>query len=329
MSAVNSSGEKASGAGRRQHWAEIREAGTLLGLRFLSGVHRVFGRGIFTLFLYPAMAYFALVRPTARRASLDFLRTHYSLRPDQWSSRPGLGAVIRHFVAFGQSALDKALAWTIEIRHDDFTFTDWPALEAIREDPRGRLVIGSHHGNLEFCRGYMKRYEDRTINILVHEAHALNFAEMMRRVNEESRMNVYQVEDLDIAMVLKLKTRLEQGEWLFIAGDRIPVSGATRTTQVEFLGRGAPFPVGPYLLAQSLGCPVTLMFAFRLEGNIVLEAVPLAESLTVDRKDRERSLNQYAQRFADALADRCLRAPFQWFNFYGYWQEGKGMSRHD
>jgi predicted LPLAT superfamily acyltransferase len=306
----------------RHHWANIREAGTLAGFRFLGFINRVFGRGIFTLFLYPAIVYFVLARPVARKASLDFLRTHYVMQPDYWSKQPGIFAVIKHFMTFGQSVLDKLLAWTTDINPDQFTFVDRQPIDRLHSDPRGNLIIGSHHGNLEFCRGYMQRAEKKQVNILVHDAHSVNFAEMMSRTNSESRLNIYQVEDLDIALVLKLKNKIENGEWLFIAGDRVPVSGTARTTEVSFMGRTARLPIGPYLLAQSLGCPVYSMFAYRCDDKIKLEVVKLSDKLVVDRNNRDQSLNNFARRYAAELEARCLAEPYQWFNFYDFWHNG-------
>jgi len=329
---MNTRSESDSGKGlarENHHWADLREAGTLVGLRFLNRIHDWFGRGILTLFLYPAMLYFAMVRPVARRASLDFLRTHYRCRPEFWSARPGFGAVIKHFMAFGQSILDKILAWTSDISHDDFRFPDREAVDAVHRDPRGRLVIGSHYGNLEYCRGYMERFESLPINILVHDAHSGNFAEMMARVNPDSRLNIYQVEDLDIALVLKLRTKVQSGEWLFIAGDRVPIHGTERTTGVSFLGRPARLPIGPYLLAQSIGCPVSLMFAYKIDGHINLDVVPLSDKVVIAREDREASLNTLAQRFADELAARCLQEPYQWFNFFDFWYDNTDNDKKD
>lgn len=313
----------AAGQSPSGHWADFREAGTLTGFRFLLWIYRVFGRWVFTAFLTPAMVYFMLRRGSARRASLDYLRSHRARWPERWDHRPGLGDVFRHFMQFGQSVLDKLLAWCMPISDDDFIKSDPEAIDRLRSDPAGQLIIGSHHGNLEFCRGFMQRFEDREVNVLLHDRHAANFVEMMRRINPESRMNVYQVADLDVGTILKLKGRIEQGAWLFIAGDRVPLSGPAHTVDVDFLGRPAPFPIGPYMLAQSLGCPVKFMFAYRYKGKVRIDVEVFSERLVLDRATRQAEIRHCAQRFADALAERCRIAPLQWFNFYDFWH-GRG-----
>ena len=44
-----------------------------------------------------------------------------------------------------------------------------------------------------------------------------------------------------------------------------------------------------------------------------------SEKITLNRKEREQDLQRYAQSFADALEQQCVKAPLQWFNFYDFW----------
>ena len=54
------------------HWSRISESGTILGMRFMLLMFRIFGRGGFRIFLYPVMVYYYLTRPAARAASRQF-----------------------------------------------------------------------------------------------------------------------------------------------------------------------------------------------------------------------------------------------------------------
>ena len=60
-----------------------------------------------------------------------------------------------------------------------------------------------------------------------------------------------------------LSEKVRRGEFVAIAGDRIPVSSNPRVAMAKFLGEIAPFPVGPYILASLLRCPVYLLFSLR------------------------------------------------------------------
>jgi len=305
------------------HWSGIREAGTLSGLRFLWAIHRWFGRGAVSILLRPVVLYFVLFKAQARRGSKQFLHAHAKRYPELWPSPPGLRDQMRHFREFAENVVDKLMAWHLELDQNNFFVRDPAAHQRLLEDPRGQLIIGSHLGNIEYCRGFLHRYRSHKINVLLYDRHAKNYVEMMRRLNPDSRINVYQVDEFDIATILQFKEKIDAGEWLFIAGDRIPLSGVQRTVTVDFLGRGTQLPIGPYLLARALECPVKLMFAYKnycgRDKRLHFDIIEFAEQIRLPAKQRQQVLQHYAQQYASELENICREAPYQWFNFYEYW----------
>ncbi|WP_191966532.1 hypothetical protein [Cellvibrio sp. KY-YJ-3] len=314
-------------AEKQAHWSTLQESGTIRGILLLLWLQRVFGRRFFNILLYPIMAYFFLLNRRARAASLEFLRTHAQQYPAYWQGKiPGYSDVFRHMYAFGQCILDKLLAWSTPINEQDFEIANEPLLAQFMAKTKGQLIIGSHLGNLEYCRGFVQRYKARTINALVYDQHSANFVMAMQKINPQSRIHIYQVNELDIPLILQLKAKIDNGEWLFIAGDRIPLSGEARTVTVDFLGRPAQLPIGPYMLAKVLQCEVQLMFSYRQAHKIYFELVPFAEQVTLPRKDGGAQLHAYAQQYASALEQQAARAPLQWFNFYPYWASSQSAT---
>lgn len=307
----------------QKHWSSIKEAGSLLGLRFLWLVHKILGRKAVSVLLIPTVGYFLLFRPRERRYSREYLIRHYEYFPHQWVRKPNILDVARHFREFAETVVDKLLSWFVDINVDDFEVADLEHVKTQMADPRGQLIIGSHFGNLEYCRGFMHRYNEQVITILVHDKHSQNYNTLMRQLNTESRLNIIQVEEFDISTVLQIKDRIGNGEWVFIAGDRTPPSGQARTVEVEFLGHPVLLPIGPYLLAKGLGCPVQLIFASfdysKPHKPVKFTLTQFAENITLDRNRQNQQLQGYAQRYADALQLQCEHSPFQWFNFYDYW----------
>ncbi|WP_331352943.1 hypothetical protein [Cellvibrio sp. UBA7671] len=305
---------------KNAHWSTLQESGTIRGIMFLLWLQRLFGRGFFNILLYPIMVYFFLLNRRARKASLDFLQTHARQYPNYWQGKtPNYSDVFRHMYSFGQCILDKLLAWSIPMHEQDFEIANEPLLADFMAKTQGQLIIGSHLGNLEYCRGFVQRYKAKTINALVYDQHSANFVAAMQKINPASRIHIYQVNELDIPLILQLKAKIDNGEWLFIAGDRIPLSGEARTVTVDFLGRQAQLPIGPYMLAKVLQCEVQLMFSYRNAKKIYFELVPFAPQVKLPRDDGGAQLRAYAQQYAQALEQQAARAPLQWFNFYPYW----------
>ncbi len=57
------------------------------------------------------------------------------------------------------------------------------------------------------------------------------------------------------ATAMLLSERVAHGEFVVIAGDRVPVSPEPRVAMAPFLGSRPPFPVGPYVLAIGAAMP--------------------------------------------------------------------------
>ncbi len=304
---------------RRRHWASIGEAGALAGLQFMAWTYKLLGRVGFNIVLAPVMFYFLLRRPIARRASLEYLQRVKREYPDSLDGDPGLWLTFRHFLAFGRMLLDKYIALTGKPTSIDTRPQDAELVRSIVESGRGIVLVGSHFGSLEYSRGISRRHPDLVIHVLVYEEHAANFAQLIADAAPESRLNLIQVTDLDLDLALRLKERVENGEWLLIAGDRVPVGLSDNVCPAEFLGDEANFPIGPYVLGNLLHCPVYLMHCYFESGMYRLRVELLEEEIKASRKDRQRNYEPQAQKFASALEAQVRKAPLQWFNFYDFW----------
>jgi predicted LPLAT superfamily acyltransferase len=120
--------------------------------------------------------------------------------------------------------------------------------------------------------------------------------------------------------MLDLAQRLDRGEWLALAGDRVPLQDGRRVV-VDFLGHPAAFPQGPWMLAGLLRCPVNLMCCLKIDGRCQIHLEPYIDAPAWQRNQREALIKGWIQRYADRLAQTCLLAPQQWFNFHPYWQD--------
>ena len=302
------------------HWASIGEAGAVTGMRIMVWVHRVLGRKVFNIVLVPVMAYYYLVRREARRSSIDFLRRVRNQDPALVDGGPVSLLSYRHFLAFGQSLLDKYMAW---VKTPDTIVMDErqeQALFDLVDSGVGCLIIGSHFGNLEYSRGIAHRHPDLVINVLTYDQHAAKFAQLMAESEPESRLNLIQVTDLDVATALDLKGRLDKGEWLMIAGDRVPLGETGRVSRADFFGEPARFPIGPYVLANLLRCPVYLFHCYLVDGEYRLILEKFAERVELPRSDKTEALNGLTQQYATSLQRQVARAPLQWFNFFDFWK---------
>jgi predicted LPLAT superfamily acyltransferase len=298
---------------RSLHWAAINEISFVAGMRFLFWICRVFGRWPFRLVLYPVLAWYVLTKPLPRKASREYLR-----RMERFTGRAQPG-VMRHFAAFGESILDKMLLWGGLFKVDDVTLHGGELITDAAKAGQGGLLICAHLGNLELCRVLSRQRHDIKLTVLVHTKHAQAFNEMLGNLNPASQLNLMQVTEMSPATAILLAERVAAGEFVVIAGDRVPVSHHPRVAVVDFLGAPAAFPVGPYVLASVLQCPVFLLFSMCRGRRSDLYFERFRDAVRIPRKERDAALAQMAGDYAKRLEHHTAQAPLQWFNFYDFW----------
>lgn len=298
-----------------RHWASIAESTCVGGMRLLFWICRIAGRWPFRLVLYPVVAWYVLSRRAARCASLDYLTRMraYASVPTGW-----LG-VLRHFASFAESMLDKMLLWGGLFDTSNARFVGLAPMQQLLAEKRGALLICAHLGNADLCRVLARAVPGLKLTVLVHTRHARAFNDMLAALDPRSQLNLLQVTDMTPATAMLLADRVAQGEFVVIAGDRVPVSCAPRVAMAPFLGGVAAFPVGPYVLASVLQCPLYMMFSMRAGGVPEVHFELLRESVRLPRKGREAMLEQLATDYAARLQHHCMRAPLEWFNFYDFW----------
>ena len=86
-----------------------------------------------------------------------------------------------------------------------------------------------------------------------------------------------------------LRDKLAAGEHVAIVADRVSVRHMERSLRAPFLGRPAPFPEGPFVLASLLECPVYLLFCLKIDGRYRVFLEPFADPLVLPRSDAARN----------------------------------------
>lgn len=307
------------------HWADQRERGSFMLMRLTAWLARTLGRRTLTPLLYVIVFYFYVFGRRARDCARQY-QTYLA----SWSNRPELRPtrrrVFTQFMTFAEHLLDKLDAWNGRLRYEHVVLHDPDGVRQGLKGERGQMLVGAHLGNLDVCRALAEAGKRVKMNVLVHTRHAQRFNRLLGEAGAD-QVQLIQVSELDPATMLQLSERLERGEWLAIAGDRVALSGG-RHAEVDFLGHPARFPQGPWMLAGLLKCPVNLLFCLKQEGRYHVHIERFADAIEWKRDTREQVIGQWVARYAERLAQRCLDAPLQWFNFFPFWSEHDDRSRH-
>jgi predicted LPLAT superfamily acyltransferase len=227
--------------------------------------------------------------------------------------------VFRHLYAFGECILDKLIIWSGRINDLKYSLEGLEEFNSHAKEGLGAVVAVSHLGNLDFCRAIAQFYPNIQLTVLVHTTHAVKFNQLLKAINPESALNIIQVSKFSMHDAILLSEKIQKGGLIAIAGDRVPLLWGN-TVPVNFLGSTADFPMGAYMLAKTLGCPLFSLMAIKVGGSYQLSCRKISQ---LDGQRKSGSTEEAAQEFADLLGQGCVKSPFQWFNFYPFWQQEK------
>jgi predicted LPLAT superfamily acyltransferase len=290
-------------------------------------VLRHLGRRTSLAIVSSAGAFFALRGRAARRASRRYLeRVAASAegRAALGRAGPRLRGVLRHFHEFALVVFDRMVAWTGALERIEFEHDGSGDLFALAEKGEGALLLGAHVGSLDMM-GLVARRHDLKVNIVAFQRNAERINAFLRSLGGENA-RVIELDPGSIATALALRACVERGEFVAMMADRVaPGAGPKHTLRAPFLGREASFPLGPFRLASVLGCPVQLAFCLR-RGDARYTTVmrPLAPAERVPRAARDAWTRALLGRYVAEIEAVCRRHPYQWFNFFDFWEEEVG-----
>jgi predicted LPLAT superfamily acyltransferase len=183
----------------------------------------------------------------------------------------------------------------------------------------GCLLIGAHVGSFEALRALGR--DKVRVNLVMYEDNARNVITVSKAIDPTLADSVIPLGRLD--SMLQVAQRLERGEWIGVLADRaLDREGMVMTS---FFGDPAGFPASPFRVAAMLRRPVVLMVGLYLGGNRYhLHFERLIDENELARRDRD-AVERWVQRYAQRLEHYCRLAPYNWFNFYDFWDAGKDV----
>lgn len=305
---------EAEGAPPRAEWLAAKERGGVFVIRFTVFLTTFLGRRIGRFITIFVALYYTLTSPRARRG----LRRFYARLG---RSEVSFVRLYLHMLRFVRCALDAFFLVSGKTSPFRVTRTGHRHLEALRDAKQGAILLGAHLGSFYAMR--TQGAEERMpLYALMYTGNARVVNEALAKLDPEGAARVLEIDPAGgIDSMLKIKELIEQGALIAILGDRIPPNATPeRIVRVPFLGADAAFPVGPFMLAATLKCPVYLTFGISRDPDTYdLYCEPFAERVVLPRGDRQRAVIEHVTRYAQRLEHYARKAPDNWFNFYDFW----------
>jgi len=294
-----------------RRWFQQRERGSPFLVQLILWIALHIGRPPARLLLYPISLYFFLTATDQRNASRSYLRRVLQ-------SEPHAGQILRHIHCFAATILDRVYLLSGHHRGYRIEMNNVRALLDLVESHQYCLLLGAHIGSFEVLRALAVEERPFPLKILMYPEHNQTVTSLLTSLNPELAETVIPLGQVDT--VIQVHESLSNGAVVGMLGDR--AAGNDKTVDCNILGGVARFPVGPAVLAASMKVPV-ILFLGLYRGNkhyeIHFERLPDADFR--DRANRPQQIQQWMQHYASRLESHVRRMPYNWFNFYDFWEE--------
>ena len=293
-----------------QHWAKTPERSNTAMLRLMTWISLQLGRRASRWILHGITGYFLLFSPRSRNASRAYLRIALG--------RPAtLRDLYRHFFTFASTIHDRIYLVNQRFELFDFELHGTDILHDLLAEGRGLFLLGSHLGSFEVLRSLGKGRAGLRVAMVMHEAHAQKVNAMLGAINPAAFQDIIALGKIE--SMLAVQERLDAGYLVGMLADRAPTDNSMRP--VQFLGKTAYIPDGPLRMAALLRRPVLFMTGLYLGGNHYrIHFERLADFTDTPRGERSAAVAQALTDYAALLDQYCRSAPYNWFNFFDFWQ---------
>ena len=294
----------------RAAWVDTPERSNKLMLRVMTWISLRLGRRVARVVLRLIAAYFLVFAPASRRASRDYLRRALGRAPS-WRD------MYRHFFTFAATIHDRVYLVNRRFELFDFEVHGEAAMRRLLAPGKGMFLLGAHLGSFEVIRAIGRKDADLRVAMLMHEDNAKKINAMLAAINPAAVQDIIGLGHID--SMLKVGEHLDRGGVVGMLADRTP--GKDTLYPVQLLGDDATLPGGPFRMAALLRRPVVFMTGLYLGGNrYAIHFEPLADFSDVERGQRDAAVQAAITRYAALLDHYCRLAPYNWFNFFDFWQ---------
>lgn len=292
-------------------WFQIKEQSAGVNrLRLSWFLYKLFGKNVLYLIAL-IMAFFTfLFAPKVR----EYSKKYFSVAKTQTGLKPSLINQFKLIHSYARSLVDKLLVYSGDFDPKDVVFENSDMLNELFDDiekKNGVFFICNHIGNIEVLLSFFLSNETKPnfkINVFMSEIQSQIFNGFLQTIKREYPIKSFKVEDIGLNTGIELKDNLNNGDVVFIAGDRVAQNNDTKNIEAELFARKIYLPKGTFKLAKLMDVPVYFISAIKTGKNY---KILLEKQFNLTEKNLTNSYVKF-------LEHSISVNPFQFFNFYDF-----------
>lgn len=289
--------------------------GNRFGYNFFIFILKNIGLGFAYFFLNFVVTYFVFFAPYSTRQTYNYYRKILG-----FGSVKSIFRVFKNYHIFGQVIIDKAASLMGFGHKFSYVYEGEEFIHKMTEEKTGGFLMGAHIGNREIAGHLLNRF-DTQVHIVLIDAEQRNIKELLEQNTAHKPQNVNLISlNNDLSHIYKINNAIKNGEVLCIHADRFLEK--SNVEYVDFLGKKAAFPLGPFQMAVTMGLPVVYVFSVKEDKRTyhfygIPATMKVEEYKTLPKTESARRL---LQEYKTALEMIVSKYPDQWFNYYNFWE---------
>lgn len=294
-------------------WYEVKEqAAGHKRLMLLWYIYKLAGKNAVKFIVFFVTLFAFLGAPKIRKCSEKYLKVA--------AGKAAAKDTFKHFLSYAYALVDKMEMFTDNFPFKNIYFADEAQREMLYKDlldKKGIYFLCSHLGNINAMRTFFRSgtvIEDIKVNLFLEAKQCKIFKSFIDKISSDNPIVTYPVEEIDLTTSIELKDKLDSGEIIFMAGDRIAPNNDNAIFQTDFLGRKVNFPIGAFKFGMLMGAPIYFIACTKEKHDKYAIHIQKFEFIG----KRQEKLEELEQQYVKFLEKLTSKYPYQFYHFYDF-----------
>ena len=305
---------------RITRWYNIKEKSAgVKRLRLTWQIYKHFGKLPVRLIAFGVCFFTFISNPDIRKSSDIYFKYLYEYTKDK-SLKPSLLNSFKQSLSYANSLVDKMIAYVGEFKNIKFADSKCKdVISCLVNEKQGAFFITNHIGSIEMMRAFLKitNVPNVKINVFLQQSQCEVFNEFINSLSiKDKHVELIPVEEINIDTSIKIKDKIEKGEFVFMAGDRISAGSPDISYSAKLLNHKVSLPLGVLKFALLMDCKIFNILCAKenSEYKVSLENIDYSGS-------NKEKLEKLKEKYVEYLEYSTLKYPYQFYHFYNIFED--------
>lgn len=290
-------------------WFELKEQGAGAKRLVLSyKIYKMFGEAPVRLIAFFVVLFVFLTAKEQRESVIRFFKT---------IEKPPVISAFTLFLNYGNSLVDKFISFSGNFNAENFVFENEIQKQDIKthiEESRGIFFLTTHIGNVEILRSLFqsKTYPSpKRVNVFLQSNACETFNNFLKKLEIKLNLDVFPVEEISAETSIEISQRLKNGEFVFMAGDRVSAQNFNKVYKKEFLGRTIELPLGALKFAQLMEEDIYFIVCAKEGSHYKIHT----RKFSTESGTKSEVFKDLQSEYVKFLEEFVIKYPYQFYNF--------------